>query len=181
MNGSSQGEASYLVCESMRSVILLACLLALVPCPLQAQAGDGRIYVRRIEFLGTDRINDDVLRRELSQLEGTHINTAALEQSRLRLERLPYVERAQIAQRPVKGVPDQVDVLITITDAPARQYGVGGATRLRQYNASRCRGHNSLEISDSIFCINRVYAHPHVLLTCQIFASDFTCRGPGIS
>ncbi len=97
-----------------------------MPSLLQAQAGDGRIYVRRIEFLGTNRIDDQVLRRELLQLEGTHINTVALEQSRLRLERLPYVERAQVTQRPVKGAPDQVDVLITITEAPARRYGGGG-------------------------------------------------------
>jgi outer membrane protein insertion porin family len=97
-----------------------------MPSLLQAQAGDGRIYVRRIEFLGTNRIDDQVLRRELLQLEGTHINTVALEQSRLRLERLPYVKRAQVTQRPVKGAPDQVDVLITITEAPARRYGGGG-------------------------------------------------------
>ncbi len=78
----------------MRRLSLLAFLIILMPSLLQAQLGDGRIYVRRIVFLGTDRINDTVLRRELSQLEGTHINTIALEQSRLRLEHLPYVERA---------------------------------------------------------------------------------------
>jgi len=115
------------LCDPMRHLGLLALLLILMPSLLQAQVGDGRIYVRRIVFVGTDRINDNVLRREVSQLEGTHINTVALEQSRLRLERLPYVERAKITQRPVKDAPDQVDVLITITEAPARQYRVGGA------------------------------------------------------
>ncbi len=111
----------------MRYLSLLVFLIVLMPPLLRAQAGDGRIYVRHIEFLGTDRINDKVLRRELRQAEGTHINTVALEQSRLRLERLPYVERAQITQRPVKDAPDQVDILITITEAPARQYRFGGA------------------------------------------------------
>jgi len=110
----------------MRHLSLLALLIILMPSLLQAQAGDGRIYVRRIEFLGTNRIDDQVLRRELVQLEGTYINTVALEQSRLRLERLPYVERAQVTQRPVKGASDQIDVLITITEAPARRYGGGG-------------------------------------------------------
>jgi len=98
-----------------------------MPPLLYAQAGDGRIYVRRIEFLGTDRINDNVLRRELGQLEGTHINTVELEQSRLRLERLPYVQSAQVATTPIKDAPDQVDVVVTIVDAPARQYRFGGA------------------------------------------------------
>jgi len=110
----------------MRNLSLLAFLIILMSFELPAQVGDGRIYVRRIEFLGTNRIDDQVLRRELLQLEGTHINTVALEQSRLRLERLPYIERAQVTQRPVKHAPDQVDVLITITEAPARRYGGGG-------------------------------------------------------
>lgn len=106
---------------------MLAFLLVLVPYLVGAQAENARIYVNRIVFLGTDQVDDHVLRRELLQLEGTYINTAALEKSRLRLEQLPYVKSAQVSQRPVKDAPDQVDVLITITAAPARQYRVGGA------------------------------------------------------
>ena len=111
----------------MRQLILLALLAVSLPTQLHAQAGDGRLYVRRIEFLGTDGIDDEVLRRELTQLEGTHVNTSALEESRRRLERLPYVERAEISQRPVTDAPDQVDILVTITEAPPRQYRFGGA------------------------------------------------------
>ena len=164
----------------MRYVILLAILLALMPSLLQAQAGDGRIYVRRIEFLGTDRINDNVLRRELSQLEGTHINTVALEQSRLRLERLPYVERAQIAQRPVKEAPDQVDVLITITEAPARQYRVGGA-----YSESlRVSGYGYL-INENLFGTGqRFFARVEASefhTAAQFSHTDFYVRSDGIS
>ncbi len=111
----------------MRHLSLFAFLLVLMPCLVQAEAGDGRIYVKRIVFLGIEDVNDEVLRRELIQLEGAVIDTVALEKSRLRLERLPYVERADVSQRPVKDAPDQVDVLITITEAPAREYRVGGA------------------------------------------------------
>ena len=113
--------------DLMRPHGLLACLLVLAPVPVLAQAGDGRIYVNRIVFLGTEQVDDAVLRRELLQLEGTHIDTVALEKSRLRLERLPFVGSAQVSQRPVSGAPDQVDVLITITETPAREYRVGGA------------------------------------------------------
>lgn len=111
----------------MRPPGWLVILLLLVPSLVQAQAGDGRIYVNRIVFQGTDRIDDEVLRRELLQVEGTHIDTVALEKSRLRLERLPFVRSAQISQVPVSGAPDQVDVLITITETPAREYRLGGA------------------------------------------------------
>lgn len=105
----------------------MACLLVLAPFLVHAQAGDGRIYVNRIVFLGTDRVDDQVLRRELLQLEGTHIDTVALEKSRVRLEQLPFVGSAQVTRRPVSGAPDQVDVLITITETPAREYRLGGA------------------------------------------------------
>jgi outer membrane protein insertion porin family len=120
--------------------------MILMPSLLQAEVGDGRIYVRRIVFLDTDQINDKVLRRELSQLEGTHINTVALEQSRLRLERLPYVARAQVVLRPVEDAPDQVDVLITITEAPARRYGGGGG-----YSESHRVSVNGYFINENLF------------------------------
>ncbi len=115
------------LCDVMRLLKLLSLLLCILPSFAQGQAGDGRIYVNRIIFLGTDQVDDQVLRRELLQLEGAPIDTVALEKSRLRLERLPYVERAQISQEPIQNAPDQVDVLITITEAPARQYRIGGA------------------------------------------------------
>ena len=99
----------------MRYIHLLFYLAALIALAPPAQSAAGRIYVERIEFLGTDRINDDVLRRQMLQFEGTYLNTVALEKSRLRLERLAYVESAKVELRPVTGKPDLVDVLITIT------------------------------------------------------------------
>ncbi len=111
----------------MRPLILLVLLLPLVPHAAEPLVGDGRIYVRHISFVGTDRIDDHVMRRELLQLEGAHIDTVALENSRRRLERLPYIRRAVVSQRPVDGAPDQVDIVFTITDAPAREYRFGGA------------------------------------------------------
>jgi outer membrane protein insertion porin family len=111
----------------MHRVLTLAVYLHLLPALLPAQAADGRIYVRNIEFVGAHHVDDEVLRRELTQFEGAHVNTVALEQSRLRLERLPYVARAELSQRPVADVPDQVDVVFTITEAPAGEYRLGGA------------------------------------------------------
>jgi outer membrane protein insertion porin family len=105
------------------SVALLAAIL-LMPLAVAAQAG--RTYVRRIEFEGVASIQDEVLRREMLVLEGTYLDVVALEQSLRRLERLPYVDSARVALRPVPDVPDLVDVVITITEMPARRYG-GGA------------------------------------------------------
>jgi len=110
----------------VRYIYLLFFLAMLLPHTTLAQSVTARIYVEHIEFLGTTRIDDSVLRRELLQLEGTYLNTVSLEKSRLRLERLAYVESAKIELRPVAGKPDVVDVLITIKDAPARRLGGGG-------------------------------------------------------
>lgn len=110
----------------MRYLSLLALLLVLTPSLAQPQTGEVRVYVRRIEFLQTSHIDDKVLRRELRQYEGTYLNTTALEESRLRLERLPYVASARVALRPVAKTSGLVDILITIEEAPARRYGLGG-------------------------------------------------------
>jgi outer membrane protein insertion porin family len=104
--------------------VLLACILT---APLaDAQSAADRIYVRRIELRGVERTNDEVLRRELRQVEGTFLNPAALEESRIHLERLPSVERARIAVIPVPGSENVVDVIVTITEEPTRRYSVGG-------------------------------------------------------
>ena len=91
-----------------------------------AQQSADRIYVRRIEFRGVTRTNDEVLRRELRQIEGTFVNPAAVEESRVHLERLPSVERATIAIAEVPDADNAVDVIVTITEEPTRRYGVGG-------------------------------------------------------
>ena len=113
--------------SSRRVLRKIAFLLVLTPLLGEAQTEAARIYVRHIEFQGVTRINDNVLRRELLQLEGSYLNTVALEQSRLRLEQLAYIERAQVVLKPLEDTRDQVDILITITEAPARRYGGGGA------------------------------------------------------
>jgi outer membrane protein insertion porin family len=106
--------------------LLPAFVLVLVASVGDAQESADRIYVRRIEFRGVTRTNDEVLRRELRQLEGTFLNPAALEESRIHLERLPSVERATLAVVPVPESENVVDVIVTITEEPTRRYGVGG-------------------------------------------------------
>ena len=107
-------------------VLQLAVLLQLTAPVGDAQQSADRIYVRRIEFRGVARTNDEVLRRELRQIEGAFLNPAALAESRLHLERLPSVERATIAVMPVPDSENVVDVIVTITEQPTRRYGVGG-------------------------------------------------------
>lgn len=49
-----------------------------------------RAYVRRISFAGNEKTADEVMRREMRQLEATTFSSAAVERSRVRLERLGF-------------------------------------------------------------------------------------------
>jgi outer membrane protein insertion porin family len=84
-----------------------------------------RVYVRHINFLGTSAIDDEVLRREMRQLEGGFLSNAAVERSRERLQRLPYVEKVEYETTPVPGSADLVDVDFTIKEGLPGQFGGG--------------------------------------------------------
>ena len=69
-----------------------------------------RVYVRRINFNGISEIDDEVLRREMRQLEGAYLSNLLVDRSKVRLQRLPYIESVNIGNVPVPGSPDLVDV-----------------------------------------------------------------------
>jgi len=71
---------------------------------------ENRVYVRRINFNGVDQIDDEVLRREMRQMEGSYLSNSLVDRSKVRLQRLPYVEDAEVNNRPVPGSPDLVDI-----------------------------------------------------------------------
>ncbi len=69
-----------------------------------------RVYVRRIRFNGVDQVDDEVLRREMRQMEGSYLSNSLIDRSKIRLQRLPYIESAEVNNSPVPGSPDLVDV-----------------------------------------------------------------------
>jgi len=84
-----------------------------------------RAYVRRISFAGTTSINDDVLRREMRQMEGGYLSNAAVDRGKMRLQRLPYIESVEVETTPVPGSPDLVDVDYTIKEGLPGQFSGG--------------------------------------------------------
>ncbi len=84
-----------------------------------------RVYVRNISFSGSNRINDEVLRREMRQLEGGWLSNTSLERSKQRIQRLPYVKSVEFETTPVAGAPDLVDVNYKIEEGPASQLSGG--------------------------------------------------------
>ena len=84
-----------------------------------------RVYVRHINFNNTTAINDETLRREMRQLEGGWLSNSAIERSKERLQRLPYVEKVEFETKPVPGSADLVDVDYNIKEGLPGQFGGG--------------------------------------------------------
>ncbi|MFT4631538.1 MAG: outer membrane protein insertion porin family [Candidatus Pseudothioglobus sp.] len=77
-----------------------------------------RAYVRRVSFSGNTLTQDKVLRREMRQLESGWASTAAIERSKLRLERLGFFGSVNVETPPVPGVDDQIDVNYSVEEQP---------------------------------------------------------------
>ena len=78
-----------------------------------------RVYVRRIDFRGNTKTSDDVLRREMRQMEGSSASNARIEQSKVRLERLGYFKEVTVENRDVPGTTDLIDVEYTVEEQPS--------------------------------------------------------------
>jgi len=78
-----------------------------------------RVYVRRINMAGNTKTRDEVLRREMRQLEGGWIDTEKVKRSRTRLEKLDYFEQVNVETPAVPGSTDQVDVNFSVVEKPS--------------------------------------------------------------
>lgn len=97
-----------------------------------------RVYVRRVNFSGNLATNDEVLRREMRQLEGAWFSTSKVQRSRERLQRLGFFEDVNIETPPVAGSPDQVDINVSVKERLVNNFmfGVGYSTDGLMINAS---------------------------------------------
>lgn len=82
-----------------------------------------RAYVRRIEFKGNTKTSDEVLRREMRQMEAGAASTALIEHSKVRLERLGYFKEVSVETKEVPGTGDQLDVIYTVEEQPSGSIG----------------------------------------------------------
>ena len=69
-----------------------------------------RMYVRRINFNGIKEVDDEVFRREVRQNEGAFVSNILIDRSKIRLQRLPFIEEVEVENNPVAGSPDLIDV-----------------------------------------------------------------------
>jgi len=77
-----------------------------------------RVYVRRINIVGNTRTRDEVIRRELRQLEGGFYDASKLQLSKQRIDRTQYFSEVEVETPAVAGTTDQVDATIRVKERP---------------------------------------------------------------
>ncbi|HEY5604482.1 MAG TPA: outer membrane protein assembly factor BamA, partial [Gammaproteobacteria bacterium] len=84
-----------------------------------------RVYVRRINILGNTKTKDEVVRRELRQMEGGWISTPLVNRSKIRLQRLGFFDEVKIDTPSVPGTTDQVDINVEVTEGSTGTFTAG--------------------------------------------------------
>ncbi len=84
-----------------------------------------RAYVRRVIVAGNTRTRDEVVRREFRQFESAWYDGDKIKLSRDRVDRLGYFKEVTVDSQDVPGSPDQVDVIVTVTEKPTGSLSLG--------------------------------------------------------
>lgn len=77
-----------------------------------------RVYVRNVVISGNTRTRDEVIRREMRQIEGGWYSTAKINRSKERLDKLDYFKEVNVETPAVPGTADQVDVNVRVEEKP---------------------------------------------------------------
>jgi outer membrane protein insertion porin family len=75
-----------------------------------------RISVRRINITGNSKTRDEVIRREMRQLEGAYYNGANIKRSKERVDLLGFFEDVNVETPAVGDAPDQVDMNLNVKE-----------------------------------------------------------------
>lgn len=75
-----------------------------------------RVYVRNVNFRGNSSTRDEVLRREMRQMESAWFSSEQVKLSKERLRRLGYFDSVTVETPSVPGSTDQVDVNVTVKE-----------------------------------------------------------------
>lgn len=84
-----------------------------------------RVYVRRVNVVGNSKTRDEVVRREMRQMESSWFDGEKLQLSQNRINRTGYFTDTNITTEDVPGMSDQVDVNVNVTEKPTGQISLG--------------------------------------------------------
>lgn len=141
-----------------------------------------RVYVRRISIFGNTNTRDEVIRREMRQMESGWYSTDKLTRSKQRVDKLGYFSDVQLETPGVQGTSDQVDVNVKVTERATGNltFGVGYSTAEKVIfsggiSQSNIFGTgNALALQLSTGSINKVYSLSY---TNPFYTDDGVSRG----
>jgi outer membrane protein insertion porin family len=84
-----------------------------------------RVYVRRINVTGNTKTRDEVIRREMRQVESGWYDGEKINKSRTRVDRLGYFDDVTVETPPVAGTTDQVDMEVKVKEKPTGNIMLG--------------------------------------------------------
>ena len=84
-----------------------------------------RVYVRRINITGNVKTRDEVIRREMRQMEGGWLSAEKVTRSRERIDKLGYFSEVTVDTPAVSGTNDQVDININVVERSTGNIQVG--------------------------------------------------------
>lgn len=87
-----------------------------------------RVYVRRINLTGNTKTRDEVIRREMRQMEGGWYDADRVATSKQRIDRLGFFTDVTIDTPAVPGTADQIDVNLNVTEKPTGNLMLGVGT-----------------------------------------------------
>ena len=87
-----------------------------------------RVYVRRINVTGNTKTRDEVIRREVRQMEGGWYDADKVTASKQRVDKLGFFSEVAIEILAVSGTSDQLDVNMNVTEKPTGNLMLGLGT-----------------------------------------------------
>jgi len=132
-----------------------------------------RAYVRRVNFSGNVSTRDDVLRQEMTQMEGGIASSDRIEYSKVQLERLGFFKGVNVETVPVPGTDDLVDVNYSVEEQPtgslsasvgfSQDSGVilGASVSENNFFGTGKRVSFGVNVSDSVKSANVSYLDPY--------------------
>lgn len=87
-----------------------------------------RVYVRRINVTGNTKTRDEVIRREVRQMEGGWYDADKVTASKQRVDKLGFFSEVAVETPAVSGTSDQLDVNINVTEKPTGNLMLGLGT-----------------------------------------------------
>ncbi|WP_028995466.1 outer membrane protein assembly factor BamA [Azonexus hydrophilus] len=87
-----------------------------------------RVYVRRVNVTGNTKTRDEVVRREIRQMESAWYDADKVTASKERIDRLGFFSDVAVETPPVPGTSDQLDVNVKVTEKPTGNLMLGVGT-----------------------------------------------------